>query len=307
MKLFSLISAIFVILCVISDIHSSGLEQMSDDDLLNLIRTENYVAVLFTKKDCEICDKHEDVLFQIREDLVDSLSAWVVKAVNSQLVRIYSPSKEPALVFFRHGIPLLYDGELNDELILHTLSENKEPCVRELHDENFEHLTQVSTGATTGDWFILFYSTDCIECQNLQARWESVCAKLKTRMNVARINKQTMGKVIGRRFGVSKVPSFIFFRHGKMYRYNSQKYDIDSLHSFPIETHKNARVEPVTPPKAPLEDMLLGILEFFRECPFLVKIISTIIGVFVIVSVAYKMNSRKEKKKKSTSKRSKNK
>lgn len=136
-----------------------------------------------------------------------------------------------------------------------------------------------------------------------------------------------------------------------MYRYSNQKYDVESLHSFPIETFKNARVEPVTPPKAPLyayfsnfiltlacifflalfsitwlsrfysvisyviiilifycsEDMLLGILEFFRECPFILKIISTIFGVFVIVSVAYKMSTNKEKKKKSSSKRSKNK
>lgn len=53
------------------------------------------------------------------------------------------------------------------------------------------------------------YSTDCIECQYLQARWESVCAKLKTRLNVARINKQSAGKVTGRRFGVTQVPSFL--------------------------------------------------------------------------------------------------
>lgn len=72
-----------------------------------------FFCIIPAKKDCEICDKYEDVLFQIREDLVDSLNAWVVKAVNSQLVRIYSPSKEPALVFFRHGIPLLYDGTNN--------------------------------------------------------------------------------------------------------------------------------------------------------------------------------------------------
>ena len=30
--------------------------------------------------------------------------------------------------------------------------------VIELNEENFEHETQVSTGATTGDWFIKFYA-----------------------------------------------------------------------------------------------------------------------------------------------------
>lgn len=71
-----------------------------------------YLSFFSAKNDCEECDKLEDALFHIREDLVDSLNAWVVKAVNSQLVRIYNPSKEPALVFFRHGVPLLYDGGL---------------------------------------------------------------------------------------------------------------------------------------------------------------------------------------------------
>ena len=206
------------------------------------------------RQDCEKCEEYEDALFSIREDLVDSLNAWVVKSIQSQLVRIYSPSKEPAVVFFRHGVPLLYDGkpveliwrdynqfnrfesqestwcitqwtwaglmiwlssvdlcwgrfniflkrnstfywseiywhshniilyyyymncdlterlensskfhyysptgEPNDELMLHTFLENKEPCVRELNDDNFEHLTQAATGATTGDWFIFLW------------------------------------------------------------------------------------------------------------------------------------------------------
>jgi hypothetical protein len=63
------------------------------------------------KRDCEQCDIFENELIHLREDLVDTLNAWVVKAVSSQLVRLYSPNKEPALVFFRHGIPLLYEGK----------------------------------------------------------------------------------------------------------------------------------------------------------------------------------------------------
>lgn len=46
-------------------------------------------------------------------------------------------------------------GPVNEELILHTITENQEPAVRELTDETFEHLTQASSGATTGDWFVM--------------------------------------------------------------------------------------------------------------------------------------------------------
>jgi len=34
------------------------------------------------------------------------------------------------------------------------LLNNRDPVVKELNDNSFEHLTQASTGATTGDWFI---------------------------------------------------------------------------------------------------------------------------------------------------------
>lgn len=52
---------------------------------------------------------------------------------------------------------ILLIGPLNDEEILHIFIENKEPTVKELTDETFEYLTQASSGATTGDWFIMLY------------------------------------------------------------------------------------------------------------------------------------------------------
>lgn len=42
-----------------------------------------------------------------------------------------------------------------DEEILATFTKNKEPVVKELTDDTFEHLTQASSGATTGDWFVM--------------------------------------------------------------------------------------------------------------------------------------------------------
>nr|CAD7438301.1 unnamed protein product [Timema bartmani] len=270
---------IILLISVVSVVLSAPLEVVNDDELVNLFKNEKNVIVLFTKKDCEQCDNYENELIHLREDLVDSLNAWVVKAVNSQLVRLYNPTKEPALVFFRHGIPLLYDGPLNDELILHTFIENKEPVVRELSDDNFEHLTQASSGATTGDWFIMLrsgvraeekwrrgggslsgcrasnvlnYSTDCVDCQRLQARWEAVGAKLKSRLNVARINRQTSGAVTARRLEIRDVPTFVLLRQGKLYRYNIPKYDVGSFAAFATDWYKNARAEPIPVPKSPL-------------------------------------------------------
>lgn len=97
----------------------------------------------------------ETKLYNLRSDFENILQSKAVKVINSQLTRLYSSAKEPVLVFFRNGSPLLYDGAIDGNEIFMKFNENRQSAVHELTDENFEHLTQASTGATTGDWFVL--------------------------------------------------------------------------------------------------------------------------------------------------------
>lgn len=72
-----------------------------------------YLHIFFSaKQNCDVCDKFETTLDGLYEDFQKHLNAATVKAVNSHLARLYSPTKEPAVVFFRHGVPLLYDGKV---------------------------------------------------------------------------------------------------------------------------------------------------------------------------------------------------
>lgn len=68
------------------------------------------ISFAATSADCTNCNNYEKKLAHLREDLVDVMSAWVVKAIDSQLLQLYSNDREPVLIFFRHGLPLLYDG-----------------------------------------------------------------------------------------------------------------------------------------------------------------------------------------------------
>ncbi len=178
---FSSTLALTLVLSAFS-VAANSLQEVDDKELERLVAQEQYVLVLFgklttcgaisvTQCHCIKCSKivlpHlliapmsdddessdlETELASVREDLVDSLNAWVVKAVDSKLKDKYSPNPGPTVIFFRQQTPILYDGPANEDEILETLSLFKEPCVRELSDANFEHLTQASTGATTGDW-----------------------------------------------------------------------------------------------------------------------------------------------------------
>ena len=85
----------------------------------------------------------------------------------------------------------------------------KDPCTKDLTDTSFEHLTQAGTGATTGDWLVMFFKDECEDCKLLQARLETIACKNRGRINVARVNKGTTGAVTGRRFEVGAVPALV--------------------------------------------------------------------------------------------------
>jgi hypothetical protein len=59
------------------------------------------------------------------------------------------------LVTIYFNEPRQFSGPSNEDAILQKFTENPDPIVKELSDANFEHLTQASTGSTTGDWFIM--------------------------------------------------------------------------------------------------------------------------------------------------------
>jgi len=221
-SLLSLVTALFLadLLCLAlfsASVKGESLEVMPDKELEALIKQENYVLVLFgpglgAPKDAQ--QKTADLeteLAAVREELVDSLNAWVVRAEENSPMKAQVASWQagPAVVFFRKQVPVLYEGPADEELILESISLFKEPCVRDLNDDTFEHQTQAATGATTGDWFVLFVRDDCEECQAVRASWESLACKFKGRINVARVNRASTGAVTGRRFNVAQVPSAV--------------------------------------------------------------------------------------------------
>ncbi|TRY69120.1 hypothetical protein TCAL_04112 [Tigriopus californicus] len=193
-------------------VQANNLETLEDGELLKLIRQEQYVIVLFCENDVSgRCVDYETELSAVREDLVDSLNAWVIRAQEkSELRKNFATDNDPVVIYFRRGVPALYPGTANEEEMLAVFSTYRESCVQELTDTNFEHLTQASTGATTGDWFVMFIRDDCEECDRMIARWETLACLHKGRLNVARINKSSTGAVTSRRFEVGIPPEYIF-------------------------------------------------------------------------------------------------
>lgn len=69
-------------------------------------------SIIFSgKPNCDKCDEFETHIESLQDDFKNHMNAVSVKSINSHLSRLYNPAKDPALVFFRHGVPLLFSGE----------------------------------------------------------------------------------------------------------------------------------------------------------------------------------------------------
>lgn len=289
MYIYNIIAVLYI--GIIALCCAAGIERVDDSDLIHILTGESDVVALFTRANCPECSAYEQVVGNVQEELKQTLGgASVVQAQDSNLIHIYDPSREPALIYFRRGIPILYHGDINAEEIVHFFAENREPAVKELSDENFEHLTQASTGATTGDWFVFFNSADCVLCQRLYAVWESVGGKLKRKINVARVNALTAGVSTAKRFKVTKTPEFIFLRQGKVYRYTTEDYTPKAFIEFAEGGYRKDTQPESVPPLAGFMDelSLAHILEYvnsFGTLPLaIVGTSSVLVLLFVIKS-----------------------
>ncbi|ANQ10324.1 Thioredoxin-related protein [Plasmodium coatneyi] len=118
--------------------------------------------------------------------------------------------------------------------------------VIELNDSNFENLTQISTGNTTGSWFIKFYAPWCSHCKAMTKTWTHLASELKGTVNVAKIDVTTNSKT-RKRFKIEGFPTIIYFKNGKMYDYKNHDRSLEAFKMFVHETYKN--VKSSDPPK----------------------------------------------------------
>ncbi|KAH8376946.1 hypothetical protein KR093_002328 [Drosophila rubida] len=293
---------IFIFIGIICECRAI-IERVDDSDLIHILTGEGDVVALFTRTNCEECVEYERVIANAQEELKQTLDASVVQAHDSNLIHIYDPSREPALLYFRRGIPILYTGRINGEEIVHFFSDNREPAVKELSDETFEHLTQASSGATTGDWFIFFNSAECVLCQRLYAIWESVGGKLKRKINVARVNALAAGLSTAKRFNIVSAPEFILLRQGKLYRYTLKEFTPKAFIDFAEGGFaKTSHPERVPPPASLMDDIsvkqILEHVSSYGPLPLaIVGGLALIILIYVLKSVCKSTEKPKKTKK----------
>ena len=109
----------------------------------------------------------------------------------------------------------------------HTTHTCRAAAVIELDERNFEHLTQAATGATSGDWLVLFCKESVARCGKVQTNWQRVATTLAAsreakglpRINVATVDTST-SSWLRKRFAIQSVPVVLLFKGGVMYSFH---------------------------------------------------------------------------------------
>jgi len=263
------ILVLFLLGCIsiFSTVTAESLNKVDSEELEILLKEEKYVIVLFNREEActGVCAEKESKLVAVRAELAEAIGAWVVRS-DSRLWNL----DETSVVFVRDSSPLLYtlEHESEDDMLDYFLA-NTKPKVKHLTDDNFEHDTQATSGATTGDWLLLFTREGCGEpCQDVLPYVHTVSSLLSDQLTVAVLNREEgQAPTTTRRLGVTVFPAVILIRKGKMYRLSSGTITTDELKSFALGGYAEADAEDIPPVKSELTDTYQAWVDWCRENP----------------------------------------
>ncbi|XP_015913792.1 uncharacterized protein [Parasteatoda tepidariorum] len=258
---------IFLIISTKGEINESQDESTQFDELL---KQDHTLVALFTQACCACtdCVEAEVLLGGMSQELEDNLGLLVVRLKSEEMKKRFGIKRLPTLLYTRNNKTAIYSGKFDHEILYAWLQDNIEPATVDLDDSSFEHLTQAATGATTGDWLVIFHDDSCCKNRELM-HLETAGVKLKNKVNVASVNILKAPET-KERFKINTCPHIILFRHQKLYRFSLPDVNSKTLKRFAESFYKNSKSETVPPPLSMFDKILDKTFEYSKQNPYFV-------------------------------------
>ncbi|XP_025207338.1 uncharacterized protein LOC112603121 isoform X2 [Melanaphis sacchari] len=184
------------------------IELVTRSMLESIIQETQYLAVYFYKQACHVCDQILEDLERV-DDECDLYGIHMVKIQDPQLAKRYSIKTFPALVYFRNGNPLLYDGDLqNEESVLEWLidDDNRELAdeIEEVNSRMLERLLDESLLLA-----VFFYEENCEECGGILEELEIIDGEADLfGIDMVKISDPDVAS----KYNIISLPSLVYFR-----------------------------------------------------------------------------------------------
>ncbi|CAD7013804.1 unnamed protein product, partial [Ceratitis capitata] len=183
------------------------IELITRQMLETMVEETQYLAVYFYKINCNICDQILEGL-ELIDDECDVFGIHMVKIQDPQLAKRYSIKTFPALVYFRNGNPLLFEGDLqNEQSVLEWLidDDNRELAdeIEEVNERMLDRLMAESTLLV-----VFFYDEDCAECEEILEELEEIDGEA----DMFGIDFVKIASVeAAKKYDVVNIPSLVYF------------------------------------------------------------------------------------------------
>ncbi|XP_037785397.1 uncharacterized protein LOC119581125 [Penaeus monodon] len=186
------------------------IEDMSGDALLRVIRDSDAIAVYFYNEDTNACSTCMKVLEELEniDDDTDRIGVKFVKTQDAKVAERYGVVSMPALLYFEHQIPTVYEGDLLAEedvlqwLILQKTEDRIETINRNMLEVMLEDTQYLA---------VFFYKPNCRACDTVLAELENIDDECDVYgIHMVKIQDTQLAK----RYGIKTLPALIYFRNG---------------------------------------------------------------------------------------------
>ncbi|XP_032311569.1 uncharacterized protein LOC6496628 isoform X6 [Drosophila ananassae] len=201
------------------------IEDLEGERLVQLIEESGSIAVYFYKINCNICDQILEGL-ELIDDECDVFGIHMVKIQDPQLAKRYSIKTFPALVYFRNGNPLLFEGDLqNEQSVLEWLidDDNRELAdeIEEVNERMLDRLMAESTLLV-----VFFYDDDCAECEEILEELEEIDGEADMfGIDFVKIASMEAAK----KYEIVNIPSLVYFRKQVPVLYDGDMHQHDKV------------------------------------------------------------------------------
>ncbi|XP_034650064.1 uncharacterized protein LOC117889742 isoform X8 [Drosophila subobscura] len=201
------------------------IELITRQMLETMVEETQYLAVYFYKINCNICDQILEGL-ELIDDECDVFGIHMVKIQDPQLAKRYSIKTFPALVYFRNGNPLLFEGDLqNEKSVLEWLidDDNRELAdeIEEVNERMLDRLMAESTLLV-----VFFYDDDCAECEEILEDLEEIDGEADMfGIDFVKIASMEAAK----KYEIVNIPSLVYYRKQVPVLYDGDMHQHDKV------------------------------------------------------------------------------
>jgi len=186
-----------------------------------LVARTQYVAVIFYKQNCRTCEQIIKQLETIDDDC-DNFGIQIVKLKDPQFAKRYGIRTFPALVYFRNGNPITFEGDLKIESsVIEWLTDDEN---RELDDEiekvnnrMLDKLLELSPLIA-----VFFYDKECAESENILELLEKIDDEVDE-YGIDFVKNDDASTA--RQYNIYNTPALVYFRKMSPVVYDGDFFD----------------------------------------------------------------------------------